>query len=404
MIGQSVLLLVMGASITIPFVIALHKIVHYIFESFCERKREKIAKEQAQAARTRAQSTQTFVRHEDILELTNDQLKQKEYAEQLVGQGKAKEAAAIYRALTLDRAAIQTLEDAGLIREACAILFDKKLPNRAGFLCLRNGWFPEAAECFSIAKMPSESADAYVRASAKNYRYFQNAANAYETAGKTMEAIDAYEQIMLLDTAAKLAIQTNAHERLLRLALNRNFWTEVTSISTTEIWKSILQGQSLTPKNAHDMGAIFSEQFNKQDIFLVLNRFGSDALLYRSFLCGLGTININKTIELYLESDLSSIKNHAHAVSAALVDLQKNDLAAVVYEKIHAHPDAARAYLKGGNFEKARAMIVEAGHPEIAKNLEDIAAQYTANVGALGEQQSAAKFWEDANSVLKALS
>ncbi len=83
---------------------------------------------------------------------------------------------------------------------------------------------------------------------------------------------------------------------------------------------------------------------------------------------------------------------------------KKNDLAAVVYEKIHAHPDAARAYLKGGNFEKARAMIVEAGHPEIAKNLEDIAAQYTANVGALGEQQSAAKFWEDANSVLKALS
>lgn len=216
-LGNTTLLITIGASFLIPLSIALYKLVHAVRILFENNLKQRKAFQKAAASRKSAPAVPTFVRHDDIVRLTEEQQKQKNHAEELIRLGKPKEAALIYRQLTLDRKAIQTLEDAGLVKEACDILLEKNVPNRAGILYSRKGYHPEAGQCFLMAKRFSDAGNAFSKAANRNYQFFHNAAEAYILAAQFSEAIACYESLLDWKKSVELCLQEKNHIRLFSL-------------------------------------------------------------------------------------------------------------------------------------------------------------------------------------------
>lgn len=79
-------------------------------------------------------------------------------AQKLLEQGKVPAAATILEQLSMQREAIQVLEDHGFIHDAAKMLMRMQRHNRAGVIYARHGLWEHAAQCFKMANMPAEVA------------------------------------------------------------------------------------------------------------------------------------------------------------------------------------------------------------------------------------------------------
>jgi tetratricopeptide (TPR) repeat protein len=404
LLGGGMLTMMLAASVGVPLSIAIYKLVHFGFEAFREKERERVARETVLVGRNPAKLAQVFVRHDDVATLSKEQVQQKEHAAELVKLGKFMEAALIYRELTLERTAIQTLEDAGLILEASGMLLEKNLPNRAGFLCLRNGRFSEAAECFLSAKMYADAGKAFARAALPDYRYYRNAAEAYEAGGQIFDAINAYENILDLGKACELALKIRAYDRILSLATNSVFFVGGNVSIGTGVWQSALQEVIITPKVAQDFGWVVANVSAIQDLNQILKRFGDDSVLYRFFLAGMGLTASEKLVSAFVLLPVVVASNSSmNALADALLLVNRGLLAGCVFEKSREHVKAARAYLQGGGVEKARSALQSGGHTKAATDFDSIFDRYRDGTNAVGREKASAMFWEDINAVLASL-
>ena len=106
-------------------------------------------------------------------------------AQRLLEQGKVPAAATILEQLSMQREAIQVLEDHGFIHDAAKMLMRMQRHNRAGVIYARHGLWEHAAQCFKMANMPAEVA--------KCAREFGDLAMACEFFEKAQRYTDAAE-------------------------------------------------------------------------------------------------------------------------------------------------------------------------------------------------------------------
>lgn len=401
--SNSVLVFALGMSILIPVAVAILSISKAIIASIAQHRRVKKAQELASVVRPGRPGQPNFVRHDDVVQLNSHQLKLKSKAAQLVEEGNPKEAAQIYRQLTLDRLAIQTLEDAGLIKEACQVLFDKQLPNRAGILCERNGYLLEAAECFKIAKMHLEEGNVYVKAATKDYRLYRNAAEAYEAGNLYREAVHAYETILDFQKAFNLCLKQGDGARLLGLVLNPRFPLTLLQGLEDEVRVRLLDQLVVNPKSAQDLGHLVSRLDGFADLRILGKKFSTDGSLYRIFCDAAGKSVITLLVSKLVVKGDSWEKESWKKFSEVLTEKSLVAEAALVCEKNGDFTAAIRCYLSLGNLDKVNSTLRVMGAEGAVQEIAEIVTRYQQALGG-GDGQAAVKsFWDGVNGILKAV-
>ena len=69
-----------------------------------------------------------------------------------------KACAQLLESINYQREAINILEKHNQIHDAANMLMRMQLPNRAGYIYARNGYWKESVECFKLANLPNEVA------------------------------------------------------------------------------------------------------------------------------------------------------------------------------------------------------------------------------------------------------
>jgi tetratricopeptide (TPR) repeat protein len=399
-LGNTVLMFALGLSVLLPVAVAAAKLLQFIYASLKRRQKVKHAQELAALARPVKAGQPAFVRHDDVVQLTTAQLKMKARAAEMVQEGDPKGAAHIYRQLTLDRLAIQTLEDAGLIKEACQVLFDKQLPNRAGILCERNGYFMEAAECYKIAKMFVEAGNAYIKASSRDYRLLRKAAEMFEEGRAIRDATWAYEAILDFDKACALCLQHKDYSRILALALNPEFPLSILEGMDRGQCDAVLDGLVLTPKSVQDLGAVAGRLHGIFTFSSMTKKVANDGALMRHFVKSAGKVAIDHWLQT-LEIGKENWESKAWPLMAEI--LAKVGLVAQggrVFELSGQLANVARCYLSAGKFETVKSMISKSGTPEQVKEVDMVLVRYQ-NALASGDVSGASsRFWDESNRLL----
>lgn len=402
-LSNSVLVFALGMSILIPVAVAILSIFKVIIAAIAQHRRIKKAQELASVVRPGRPGQPNFVRHDDVVQLNSHQLKLKSRAAQLIEEGNPKEAAQIYRQLTLDRLAIQTLEDAGLIKEACQVLFDKQLPNRAGTLCERNGYLLEAAECFKVAKMHLEEGNVYVKAAAKDYRLYRNAAEAYESGNLFREAVSAYETILDFQMALRLCLKQGDGARVLDLALNPRFPLALLQGLEDEVRVRILDQIAVNPKSAQDLGHLVGRLDGFIDLRIIGKKFGTDGSLYRILCDAAGKSAVSLLVEKLEVKEDPWEKESWKKFSEVLTEKSFVAEAALVCEKNGDQAAAIRCYLSLGNLDKVNAILRLIGSEGSVQEIAEIVKRYQQALGTPHGQEAVKSFWDGVNGVLKAI-
>ena len=111
-------------------------------------------------------------------------------AQKLMEQGKIPAAATILEQLSMQREAIQVLEDHGFIHDAAKMLMRMQRHNRAGVIYARHGLWEHAAQCFKMANMPAEVAKC-----AREFGDLTMASEFFEKAQRYTDAAECCEEL-----------------------------------------------------------------------------------------------------------------------------------------------------------------------------------------------------------------
>jgi hypothetical protein len=156
----------------------------------------------------------SIVRAMDVLKLSKQDEAKRQRAIKWIESGKVKEGARLFEELGLQRQAISSLEQAGFIEDACAILMRMNRPNRAGVLYQRNGRPLRAAEHFLIANLPEEAAKSFMDAGKEDPNCFRKAADIYEGLGRFDAALDCYQKGDLMEAFVAFCLKHGNYLRL----------------------------------------------------------------------------------------------------------------------------------------------------------------------------------------------
>ena len=142
-------------------------------------------------------------RRGDVRTLSGPEKRLHIQAKELLAVGKIAQGARILEQLSMQREAIQALEDANLIHEAAKILTRMQKHNRAGVIYARHGMWVDAAKAFKVANMPLEVAKC-----AREAGSWSMAAEHFELAGRVEDAAEMHEKSGNYLQAARLNFQT----------------------------------------------------------------------------------------------------------------------------------------------------------------------------------------------------
>ncbi len=151
-------------------------------------------------------------RRTDARVLTGNEKRLYAQAKTLLAEGKVQAASRILEQLNMQREAIQSLEDAGMIHEAAKILMRMGKHNRAGVVYARHGMWLDAASSFKMAHMPTEVAKC-----AREAGRFELAAEYFEKAGRFEDAAECFEKCGNLRQAARLFTSAGNRPRAMQL-------------------------------------------------------------------------------------------------------------------------------------------------------------------------------------------
>jgi|GEM_PF-4076192 len=202
-------------------IIGILLVVGSVFAFLLQRNRQKskfIAMRREQSEQKReaeaAANNPGVVRSTDVVRLSKENEAKRLQANAFIESGKIREGAAILEELGLQRYAINALESAHLIDEACAVLVRMNRPNRAGVVYQRNRMPLKAAEHFLTANLPEEAARCYLEAGATQPEMFRKAADIYESLGRETEALEAYRRGELTEAYVQFCLKHNCFDKL----------------------------------------------------------------------------------------------------------------------------------------------------------------------------------------------
>ena len=196
------------------------------------------------------------VRTTDQIVLTKSQLATRDQAILMIGEGKILEGTKIFEELNLHRYAVSTLEAAGYIEEACAILIRLDKPLRAAALYSRNQYHKKAA-------------DIYIQVGALE-----------EAARESMEA--GHSDRFYFEKSGDLYVKLSDYE-LAKIAYNKgSFWEKLIDLAMeSKDWSCILEVYDKFPKIFSKLMTFEKDKLTEFSSFLEKNKEEKAQELYR---------------------------------------------------------------------------------------------------------------------------
>ena len=147
------------------------------------------------------------VRQTDISsQMSREDRNKYRFAEDLAFKGRIKEAAVIFESIKFQRKAIDLLEGAGFIDDACAVLARIKAIGRAGVVYERHQMLEKAAHCYTLANQNESAGKVYCRLAAKDYRFFTSAYEAFAKDEKWDAMLNAAGEVLATTKIVEVAL------------------------------------------------------------------------------------------------------------------------------------------------------------------------------------------------------
>jgi len=200
---------------------ALLPTIRCILNYLANARLERTAMKKASSLRHGGAKLPVQVRQTDLIGNMSAQSRQAfRQAENLLARGSVREAAWIFENIKFQRRAIDELEKAGMIDDACAVLLRMKLPNRAAVLYERHKQLDKAAHYYTEAGLHENAGKVLLQRAHDDVDYYLHAGAAFERAGKAGEAFDAYAALLATERLANLAAAHGLGDRLLSYAVD----------------------------------------------------------------------------------------------------------------------------------------------------------------------------------------
>jgi hypothetical protein len=131
------------------------------------------------------------------------------HAENLAFKGQVQEAAAIFESIKFQRKAIDILEAAGFIDDACAVLRRLNAIGRAGVVYERHQMLEKAAHCYSLANQNESAGKVFCRLAINDYRFYISAYEAFAKDGKWDAMLSAASEVLASTKIVEVALTRN---------------------------------------------------------------------------------------------------------------------------------------------------------------------------------------------------
>ena len=254
-----------------------------------------------------------------------------------------KACAQLLESINYHREAINILEKHNQIHEAANMLMRMQLPNRAGYIYARNGYWKEAVDCFKLANLPEEVAKAAVRAGDKAtaISYFIESENYHEAA-------EASSDLGRHKKAAELYAKINDHNRAIEeytklMASSPDL--EDLEFSSAEI--KIVSNYLISGKANEEIADILISQDKLLDSLIAIIRNGDIDYATKSIrevLKNLGPEIIS--LDSLSQGDLKKFAN-------LLMNAASYEYAGILYERLEIFDKAADAFKFDQDYERA---------------------------------------------------
>lgn len=169
-------------------------------------------------------------------------------AELLFDEGQVLASANIFEQIKFQRKAIDILEEAGLIDEACNVLVRIKAVGRAGVLYERHNMLDKAAQCFSEANQDESAGNVYIKMAVGNFRYYMSASDAFAKAEKWHKMLKAAAAVLATQKVVESAIAHGEAEFLVDYLSHSFLANSVLPKLTLDQLTKMFTGLPLTPR------------------------------------------------------------------------------------------------------------------------------------------------------------
>ncbi len=153
-------------------------------------------------------------RRDEVGELSPDQKRIYDQAEELAAKGYVQSAAKMMESLGVFRRTVDLLEEHGYIEDATNVLLRIHAPHRAAAIYEKHGYWLEAIDCHKISRKYSTAAEIYE----KNIADFASAAYHYELADDLISAARCHEQCGNIREAIECHTQGRNWDKAIKLS------------------------------------------------------------------------------------------------------------------------------------------------------------------------------------------
>jgi len=278
-------------------------------------------------------------------------------AQQFLEDGKVQPAAAILEQLSMQREAIQVLEDHGFIHDAAKILMRMQKHNRAGVVYARHAMWENAASCFKMANMPAEVAKC-----AREFGDLAMACEYFEKAERYGHAAECAEELADNLRAARLYLKDSNQPRAM------SCFSKVVAKSgtsrTTDLRSSEVQAVASYVAEGRGDGNLAKLLHANDRLIPVIQKLlaAGMAIQVRDIL---SSVKIDIAPQLMAEINYSD--QSAPILADVLSKLERHQYAGMIYEQLMMFDRAAIAFDKAGDSSRASYCRERSGVPSKAQ-------------------------------------
>jgi tetratricopeptide (TPR) repeat protein len=265
-------------------------------------------------------------------------------AQKLLEQGKVPAAATILEQLSMQREAIQVLEDHGFIHDAAKMLMRMQRHNRAGVIYARHGLWEHAAQCFKMANMPAEVAKC-----AREFGDLAMASEFFEKAQRYTDAAECCEELGDNLRGARLFLLASQSQRAMSAfarAAAKNSNSKPLDLRTSEL---------------QQIAAYLSEGRSDTNLAQILKTHGRlVGVIIKQLEQGMSKQaaelikSVKSDIIPQIMSEINYRDQSAHLLAEILVASGHHNYAGNVYEQLLVFDKAAVAFEKANDMQRAQ--------------------------------------------------
>lgn len=311
------------------------------------------------AAKSPQKPKYAVVRHEEVVKLTPEQQARKRQGEQLIAEGRVLEGARLLEEVTFHRSAIDALEKAGHIDEACAVLMRLQRPNRAGVLCQRNGQPLQAAKYFLLADLPEDAGKCFLEAARGNFRYLSRAGEAFEKAGQHAQALNAFGEMLNTPKVLELVRQSSEYLFLAHYMHGPRTTREVLGQLSPQEQKSLVGALPLTPHSVQRTLDWLAISATEELAMQAVDHFLPDPWLSGKLWSALPAAE--ERIARLLAQPNADPRRIEH-IADGLTEWKSHQAAARLFEHAGVWPKAALAWVLAGDLPRCAQALQKGGH------------------------------------------